>query len=241
MVTLNLRHDCITRTGTDFHRGMTDKRFLELEITAWLDSKERQRQLAGEAYYDGDQAAAHRRRFALDDDGRPVALEHLPNNRLVNNLYSKMVDQKTNYSFGRPFVFDTEDKAYGEALSSVLGARFRRVMHNVGEGAWIGGKAWLYPYYEGGELAFKRFPADEVLPFWADADHTSLDAAVHAYMVQEYDEHERVKQVVKVEVMHGGGVDCFIRRDDGTLEPDPEGSSGPYIKEVDEQIGRAHV
>ena len=60
MVTLNLRDDCIFRTGTNFRRGMTDKRFLELEITAWLASKERQRQIAGEAYYDGDQAAAHR-------------------------------------------------------------------------------------------------------------------------------------------------------------------------------------
>ena len=238
MVTLNLRDDCIFRTGTSFRRGMTDKRFLELEITAWLASKERQRQIAGEAYYDGDQAAAHRKRIALDDDGKPVVLEHLPNNCLVNNQYSKMIDQKTNYSFGRPFSFDTENKAYAAALAAVLGARFRRVMHNVGEGAWIGGKAWLYPYYEGGELAFKRFPADEVLPFWADADHTILDAAVHVYAVLEYDENEQAKTVVKVEVMHGGGVDCFIRKDDGTLEPDPDANSGPYITEVEQDTGK---
>ena len=238
MVTLNLREDCIARTGTNFRRGMTDKRFLELEITDWLTSKERKRQIMGEAYYDGDQAAAHRKRIALDDDGKPVVLEHLPNNCLVNNQYSKMVDQKTNYSFGRPFSFDAENKAYAAALATVLGARFRRVMHNVGEGAWIGGKAWLYPYYEGGELAFKRFPADEVLPFWADADHTILDAAVHVYAVQEYDETEQAKTVVKVEVMHGGGVDCFIRKDDGTLEPDPEAHSGPYITEVEESTGK---
>ena len=56
MVTLNLRDDCASRTATNFRRGMTDKRFLELEITAWLASKERQRQLDGERYYDGPQA-----------------------------------------------------------------------------------------------------------------------------------------------------------------------------------------
>ena len=111
-------------------------------------------------------------------------------------------------------------------------------MRTVGEGAWIGGKAWLYPYYEGGELAFKRFPADEVLPFWADADHTILDAAVHIYVVEEYDESEQAKAVVKVEVMHGGGVDCFIRRDDGTLEPDPDGHSGDYITAEDPDTGK---
>ncbi len=179
MVVLNLRDDCVARTATNFRRGMTDKRFLELEITAWLGSKERRRQLEGEAYYDGDQAVLRRKRLALDDDGKPIVLEHLPNNRLVNNIYSKMVDQKTNYSFGRPFSFDTENKAYAAALSTVFGSRFRRTMHNIGEGAWIGGKSWVYPYYDqNGELAFQRFPADEVLPFWADADHTILDAAV---------------------------------------------------------------
>ena len=239
MVTLNLRDDCVLRTATNFQRGMTDRRFLELEITAWLRSPERKRQLTAEAYYDGQQAVLHRRRMALDDDGKPIELQHLPNNRLVNNLYSKMVDQKTNYSFGRPFSFDTENKAYAEVLAMVLGARFRRTMRTVGEGAWIGGKAWLYPYYEGGELAFKRFPAHEILPFWADADHTILDAAVHVYTVLEYDEAERAKDIVRVEVMHGGGVDCFIRQDDGTLEPDPDAHSGTYITATDPITGQA--
>lgn len=236
MVSLNLRNDSV---ATNFKQGMTDKRFLELEITAWLHSDGRKRQLAGEAYFDGSHAVLHRKRMALDDDGKPKELEHLPNNRLVNNLYSKMVDQKTNYSFGRPFSFDTENKEYAKALGAIFGSSFRRVMHNVGEGAWIGGKSWLYPYYGGGELCFKRFPADEVLPFWADADHTILDAAVHVYLVLEYDESEKAKDVVKVEVMHGGGVDCFIRRDDGTLEPDAGGYSGDYLKVTDPATGEA--
>lgn len=237
MVTLNLRDDCAFRTATNFRRGMTDKRFLELEITAWLRSPERKRQLDGELYYDGDQAVLRRERITLDDDGNIKVLHHLPNNRLVDNQYSKMVDQKTNYSFGRPFSFDTEDKAYADILGSMLGARFRRLIKAVGEGAWIGGKSWLYPYYEGGELAFRRLPADEVLPFWADADHTILDAAVHVYVVQEYDESEQAKDVVKVEVMHGGGVDCFIRRDDGSLEPDNDATYGDYIRETDPETG----
>lgn len=237
MVVLNLRDECVMRTATNFKRGMTDKRFLELEITAWLRSRERQRQLEGEAYFDGDQDIQRRKRTALDDDGKTIVLEHLPNNRLVNNLYSKMVDQKTNYSFGRSLSFDTENKEYAAALAGVFGHRFRRLLHNVGEGAWIGGKSWVYPYYDNGELLFKRFPADEVLPFWADADHTILDAAVHVYVVVEYDESEQAKDVVKVEVMHGGGVDCFIRRDDGTLEVDNQASSGPYITTVDPATG----
>ena len=184
MVVLNLRDDCVARAATNFRRGMTDKRFLELEITAWLGSKERKRQLAGEAYYDGAQDVLRRKRIALDDDGKVKVLDHLPNNRLVNNIYAKMVDQKPTILLGGLFSFDTENKAYAAALSTVFGSRFQRTMHNIGEGAWIGGKSWVFPYYDqNGELAFQRFPADEVLPFWADADHTILDAAVHVYVV----------------------------------------------------------
>ena len=149
-----------------------------------------------------------------------------------------IVSSLVNIALDMLFILTFRMDVFGAALATVLGARFRRTMRTVGEGAWIGGKAWLYPYYEGGELAFKRFPADEVLPFWADADHTILDAAVHIYVVEEYDESEQAKAVVKVEVMHGGGVDCFIRRDDGTLEPDPDGHSGDYITAEDPDTGK---
>lgn len=237
MVILNLRGDCLSRTDMNFRQGMTDKRFLELEIMAWLNSPERKQQLAGELYYDNRQEVLAKRRLAIDDDGELIEVKHLPNNRIIDNQYAKLVDQKTNYSFGRPFSFDTEDKAYAKALSQIFGSRFRRVMRNLGEGAWIGGKSWLYLYYDNGELMFKRLPADEVLPFWTDADHTILDAAVHVYAVEEYDASEKAKTVVKVEVLHGGGVDCFIRHDDGTLEPDNMARSGDYITAPDPETG----
>lgn len=116
---------------------MTDKRFLELEINAWLSSPERRKQLEGEIYYDGRQDVTRRERLAIGDDGKPVPLKNLPNNRLVNNLYAKIVDQKTNYSFGRPLSFDTENPEYAKALNAILGPRFLRTMHNIGEGAGL--------------------------------------------------------------------------------------------------------
>ena len=103
MVILNLRGDCLSRTDMNFRQGMTDKRFLELEITAWLNSPERKQQLAGELYYDNRQEVLAKRRLAIDDDGELIEVKHLPNNRIIDNQYAKLVDQKTNYSFGRPF------------------------------------------------------------------------------------------------------------------------------------------
>ena len=158
---------------------MTDKRFLEQEIGRWLASDERAHQLAGEAYYEGVQDILRRQRTVIDENGKLKAVEHLPNNRLIDNQFATMVDQKTNYLLGKPFSFDTESDAYGEALSSVFTRKVKRMIRIVGENAYTGGKAWVYPYYDQqGKLAFTHFPAYEVLPFWADNEHTDLDCAV---------------------------------------------------------------
>ena len=90
---------------------MTDKRFLEQEIGRWLASDERVRQIAGEAYYEGVQDILRRQRTVIDENGKLKAVEHLPNNRLIDNQFAKMVDQKTNYLLGKPFSFDTESDA----------------------------------------------------------------------------------------------------------------------------------
>ena len=122
---------------------MTDKRFLEQEIGRWLASAGRARQIAGEAYYEGVQDILRRQRTVIDENGKLKAVEHLPNNRLIDNQFAKMVDQKTNYLLGKPFSFDTESDAYGEALSSVFTRKVKRMIRIVGENAYTGGKAWV--------------------------------------------------------------------------------------------------
>lgn len=207
---------------------MSDKDFLEREIGKWLASGERERQIAGEAYYSGDQDILRRERTVIDENGKLKPVEHLPNNRLTDNQYAKMVDQKTNYIMGRAFSFDTDKKAYDEALGEVFTRKVRRLLRIVTENAYTGGKAWVYPYYDQtGALVFMRFPAYEVLPFWADTEHTELDAAVRMYAATRYDSAGEAQTVNKVEVFHGGGIDRFEWRD-GVLTPDPDNPPGSH-------------
>ena len=86
-----------------------------------------------------------------------------------------MVDQKTNYLVGKPFSLTCRNKTYSEFLNKVFDKRFKRLLKYVCEDALKGGIGWLYPYYgDDGKLAFNHFPAHEILPFWADDDHTIL-------------------------------------------------------------------
>ena len=133
-------------------------------------------------YYEGFHDILTRKRTIIGEDGKLQEVDNLPNNRLVDNQFALMVDQKTNYLVGKPFSLTCRNKTYSEFLNKVFDKRFKRLLKYVCEDALKGGIGWLYPYYgDDGKLAFKHFPAHEILPFWADDDHTILDCAVRLY------------------------------------------------------------
>lgn len=226
------------KVATHVSPGITDKEFLEHEIKAWLVSPERLKQLEGDTYYDGKHDILERERTVIGEDGKLAKVENLPNNRIIDNQYAKMVDQKANYLCGRPFTFDTENKDYAKALNKVFNRKARRVIRIAAEKALTGGKVWIFPYYkQANELAFAMFPAHEVLPFWADTEHTELDCGVHLFPVYVYDDDGNEDIVLKVEVMHGGGIDRFVWEGD-TLVYDNEAPSGSYITTTDNKTGK---
>lgn len=220
---------------------MTDRQFLEREIKTWLASPERRWQIDGERYYDGEHDILKRKRMVIGENGELTEVKNLPNNRLVDNQYAKMLDQKANYLCGKAITFDTKSEAYGKALAVFFGKKRQRMVKRLAEYALMGGKTWLFPYYTAnGELEFALFRAHEILPFWADNEHTVLDCAVHLFPIWEYDENGNAKIIQKVEVMHGGGIDRFVWKN-GTLTPDADAPSGTYLTSTDSNGSTVHL
>ena len=156
--------------------GMTENQFFAAEIKEWKNSQRRKDQVMGDLYYEGQHDILQRQRTIIGENGQLQVVTNLPNNRLIDNQYALMVDQKTNYLVGKPFTLNCQDKGYTDALGKVFNKRFYRLLKYVCEDALNGGIGWLYPYYnEAGELTFKHFPAYDILPFWADDDHTMQD------------------------------------------------------------------
>lgn len=198
---------------------MTDRRFLEREITAWKQSARRKAQILGEKYYNGEHDILKRRRMIIAENGELKPVKNLPNSRIVDNQYAKMVDQKVNYLLGKPVTFDTEDQAYTDALLEIFDTHFLRQLRILGEDALDGGVGWLMPYYDDeGAFRFRRFEPYEILPFWADAEHTRLDAAVRLYEVEAY-EGETKRIVEHVEAFSRDGISYYVR-ENGTLVPE---------------------
>ena len=165
--------------------GLTELQFFALELKEWLASPKRRDQIAGDDYYKGKQDILFRKRQIIGEDGKLQTVENLPNNKLIDNQYALMVDQKTNYLVGKPFTVNCENKALVDALKKIFDRKFYRLLKYIAEDSLKTSIGWLFPYYNAkGEMTFKHFPAYEILPFWADDDHTELDCAIR-YYVQE--------------------------------------------------------
>lgn len=182
-----------------------DKRKLEYYIMEWLNSPRRKEILTGRRYYEGFHDILGRKRQAIGKDGTLIEVTNLPNAHIVDNQYKKLVDQKTNYALGKPITIAGDNEKYVKELEKLFDKNFHRKIRVLGKLAIEGGIAWMHPYYNSeGELKFKIFPADEVLPFWKDAEHTELESAVRVYNQAIFNNGtEVIKQVAEVYDLNG--------------------------------------
>lgn len=213
-------------------KRMSDIQLLQKEIERWKNSPQRVLQIKGHLYYENEHDILTRKRTAIGENGRLEVVENLPNNRIIDNQYAKLVNQKANYLLGQPITFDGKNEVYIDLLKRIFGKRFMKTLKNAGKAALNSGIAWLYPYYtETGEFAFRMFPGYEILPFWRDSEHTILDCAVRLYLVIGYDGSAPVT-IEKVEIYDRQGIHCYVL-DGGALIPDVEQGDHPYVTTID--------
>ena len=203
-------------TGKD---RITDEEFILKEIRNFRTSRKRADMINGENYYSGIHDILSRERTVIGEGGQLITVENLPNNRIVDNQYAKMVDQKNNYLVGQPFSIQCENQVYSDALRQILNKRFYRLLKSIGEDALNCGLAWMFVHYnENGELCFKRFRPFEIIPGWADAEHTILEYAIRIYDVIVY-EKKGEKVIHKVEVYDDKGITFFELSETKGLTP----------------------
>ncbi len=166
---------------------MSEKEFFEAEIAYWKRDKRYKSMIDGERYFRGEHDILKNERTAIGRDGKLKKVDNLPNNRVVDNQYQRMVNQKVNYLMGREFVIEGENDDYVRILKKNLGRDFRRLMKCVLRDAINMGIGWLYLYAdEQGKLKFKRIPSYEMIAYWKDEEHTELDCALRVYTIEGY-------------------------------------------------------
>lgn len=181
-------------------------------VSNWLNSKERKEMLTAKRYFEGYHDILQRERTVINESGGLSPVHNLPNNRLIDNQYRKLVEQKTNYALGKPMTIATSSDNYLQELNKIFNKKLLRQIRVLGEEAVNGGIAWLYPYYGAdGEFKIKVFPSYEVLPIWTDNSHTELAKAIRVYGDSELLENGTTKEITVVEVYSENGIDRYIK------------------------------
>lgn len=199
---------------------ITDTEFLANEIWNWRNSKKRKMQIAGKEYYRGNQDILKKKRYAIGKFGKRREVNNLPNSRIVDNQYAKMVDQKANYLCGKPITVTSTNEEYTDLLNRYFGKSFSKTLRQTAVDSLNGAIGWIMPYYDlEGNFKFRRFEPQSILPFWADEEHTVLDCAVHLYGVVTYEDRLTTKVVEHCEVFTTNGIYHFIF-DNGMLIPE---------------------
>jgi hypothetical protein len=109
-------------------RPMSELQFFAAELSEWEFSDTRREMIDGERYYNGDHDIMHRKRMAIGKDGNLQEVKNLPNNKIVDNLYSIHADKKTNYIVGKPIAYQAQNDKYVKNIENVLNARFFRTL-----------------------------------------------------------------------------------------------------------------
>lgn len=214
------------------------KSWLENTITQWIGSIEREKQLDAERYYIGDQDINYRERKIVGSGGRLETVHNVINNKILNNIYGYMVDQKVNFSLGKPFIIESENDTAVKTLQTVFNDEFMQIINETGKQVLNGGRAAIYPYYnEDGEFCFEVFKASELLPIWKDSRHTKLLFCVR-YYVTEKQKTFGTETVEKVQIFTKDACYNFIRSG-GRLIPDTDTGDVTYYMTVDRVVDAA--
>lgn len=229
--------DIINRQIAEASTGSQQIEFIEAVISEFEGSEAYKFMEVAQRYYENDPDIKEKKRQVIGKDLENNAVlresKVLSNNQLRHNFMKKLTRQKIGYMLGKPFTLtkinedDKPAEEFFKAAKKYLNMNFHKFMKNVARDSIVKGIGWVQVYYnEAGALKFRRCPPDEVIPMWADADHTVLDAVIRKYSVEKYSGGNK-KTVKYVEYYTHEGVYYYVYDETGKLVLDPDRKVNP--------------
>lgn len=196
----------------------TDLEILVQEIQEWEKSERRKNMVTGELYY-------------LNKTDIQLKIQKIAwksNTQLAHGFAKKLVDQKIGYLLSKVPTFGTENIPYRVLMTETFDRGLLKKIKNVGKEAINKGIAYLHPFFnEEGDLSFKKFPSEQIIPNWTDNEHMEILSFTRVYEVTAYEDKKKVTKK-KVEYYHSQGVKYFVF-ESGKLIPDvPAGIEKNY-------------
>ena len=126
-------------------------------------------------YYDNQSDILYRKNRHADTDVRRA------DNRIPQNLYALLVDQKASYLFTAPPVFDCGSEALNDRVAEVLGDEFQKECRQLCVNASNSGVGWVH-YWQGEHgLEYATVASEEILPVWSKGLKKQLLTVLRTY------------------------------------------------------------
>ena len=110
-------------------------------------------------------------KYGVRVSGESKSPLHNADNRIPNNFYNILVNQKASYLFASPPIFDIGSKESNEKITKVLGDDFSKVCKNLCINASNATIGWLHYWIdEEGEFQYAVIDSKQVIPVWTKGD-----------------------------------------------------------------------
>ena len=118
-----------------FRRNKKMGNELERLINDFLMSRKKKQMEDSHKYYVGQHDVLNRHRDMINENGELEPLKNVKVAKLIDNQYSKLVDQKTNYLLSKTPTFQSDNKEYAESVKGIINDRFLKLLRMVGKDA----------------------------------------------------------------------------------------------------------
>jgi SPP1 family phage portal protein len=143
-------------------------------VTNWKSSEMLRNQILGQEYYQGYHEILSDK-YDIERYNRTNEMKK----RIVDNQYRRIVSQKNNYLFGKPFSIQHPNKPYNKKINDIFTKNFKNIMRRMTLDMHNCGIAFMYVYYDkDGEFRAMRFKPYECIPVWQDDDKDVLSMLI---------------------------------------------------------------
>ena len=163
--------------------------YIKTKVSEYENSSAFSNAQVGLDYYKGKQLIDSKLRLGIGEGGKLVPILNVPNYRIKDNQYAKLVDQKVNYLFTKKPAVSSEDERFQEKFGSFIDMKLLRTLNKTAYQAYNCGIAWWYLSLdeEGKELTYKLMSSREIIPLWQDVHREKLQAVIRRYSKEEWD------------------------------------------------------
>ena len=203
----------------------SDAEILAGIVREFLSGEKRREMLTGQRYYENKNDVLRRTHWRIGENGMRVPDEGLPASKIAHAFVRKLVDQKAQYLFGRPFTIRCENEVFAKLMAKVFDQQVRAQMRSLCKEAVNKGIGWLQVWPENGEIKFRKIPSEELIPVWENDEPDRLQMVLRLIPV-EWHSRGRIEKKLLVRCWDKDGVQDYFYHN-GRMEP--EGEKQPHL------------